>query len=130
MSNIVIPAGRRGNQGEKGNIELVEAGETIISYFFVRISGNTAFIYTPIEQFYNQVVGVSLTSANVSEFIKIQTSGLLDVPFPVTLNQTYYVSSNGQFTTTVPTNGIYQEIGYGVDNNKIFLNFKQPILLI
>lgn len=130
MSKIVIPAGKKGQQGDKGNVEFIEAGENIISYFFIRVSGGTAFVYRPIEQYYNQVIGVSLNSANTGEIIKIHINGLLNVPFSVTINQTYYVSDTGQFTTTVPTTGIYQEVGYGVSNNKIFLNFKQPIILL
>src|SRR5690606_24725721 len=58
------------------------------------------------------------------------TSGIYQSEFlSLTPNAIYYSDSAGNLTTVTPAEGIYQEVGFAVSTDKIFINLGQPSLL-
>jgi len=107
------------------------AGEDLTSFKAVCLSNDQAFAYNPTNlAAYNRLVGFAFNGALTGSVVQILTSGVLEVSFPVIDGAVYYVNGSSQLTTIPNAIGISQEVGIGISSGAIFIDIKQPIVLI
>ncbi len=80
------------------------------------------------EDVYGRVVGVTTGSVSAGDVATVRTAGRLDEPsWSWTPGATLYLGLDGILSEVAPENGVFQQIGYAIDQTSIFINITNAI---
>jgi hypothetical protein len=78
-----------------------------------------------------KAIGLTLNSATIGGNVSIQKSGEVTEPsWNWVDGAALYIGSNGILTQTPTSNGFIQKVGYAISPTKIWIDFKESIILI
>lgn len=110
------------------------AGTSISSHKVVYLDSNNLIQYCSNLDFNKakKVIGITTTSGNTGEQVMIQNHGkLTDPSFSFTVDNLLFLGDNGLITQTYPSNAqVCIQIGFVINENTIFIDIKEPILII
>jgi len=76
------------------------------------------------------VIGISLNAAAQGDNVTVITDGRMQIAgWGLTPDSTYFLGDTGNLTTTAPTTGRYQVVGYSISATEMIVNIQQPINL-
>lgn len=79
----------------------------------------------------NSVIGISTITVNKDILVSIQTYGKIRNPaWNLDISLPIYVGINGDLTQIAPTSGFVLKIGYALSSDSIFIDLKEPFILI
>jgi|LakMenEpi13Jul12_1017406.scaffolds.fasta_scaffold03745_2 hypothetical protein len=128
-----FPAGLRGEKGEAGAISFVVPSTLPI------VNSLTALAVDPVSGklivasqdnigIIGRVLGITKGASSAGSYVTIiGTGGQLDGFTGLIVGAKYYLSSNGQLTTTVPTIGFIQQMGVAMSTTMLAVNLGLPI---
>lgn len=125
------PPGAPGADGASSNVFVLTAGETLSALKFVYI-GPDGFAYLGNSTVFNssEVIGMTTTAANAGNSVSIQPFGVAsDASFTFGYSQMLFLTTLGNFSTTVPVVGHRVKLGQGLNNGKIFIDIDETIIL-
>jgi len=107
------------------------AGEAIGYPRVVMLAGGSVYLFDPIANAAQSVVGITLHSATFGLPVQVQTSGeLFYNGWGLTPGVTYYANDFGVVTDTPPVLGIWQPLGIAIDSDTLSLNIKNTIDIV
>lgn len=133
----VVSAGIRGPQGAQGipgpaggSAFVRTAGETISALRVVYEADGEVFYLDPHDELHiDQLLGLSMSAAQVGETLNVQRSGeLFDAGWNWALGR-IWLGANGTLTQTPPETGYDVLIGTAVSNRSILFHIQDPIFL-
>jgi hypothetical protein len=128
-----FPAGLRGEKGEAGAISAILPSTLPIVNSLTALAYDTISAKLVVASHDNlniigKVVGITKGASSAGSYVTIiSTGGQLDGFSGLTVGAKYYLSTNGQLTTTVPTTGFIQQIGVAMTTTMIAVNLGLPI---
>jgi hypothetical protein len=126
-----IPQAIRANEAQV-LINPEPAGEIISALRAVRLTTNGEYVYADRTGTYEEAtaIGVSLNSGGVGIIIRAQLAGVLEDPFfTFPLDALLFLDDDGIITDAVPVVGHRVLIGKSLGSGKIYVDFKEPIIL-
>src|SRR5690606_20874763 len=100
------------------------AGESILAPRLLVMVGDSLYNFDPTNtDHYNKVVGISIAPGNINTVIDYVKYGVWKTSLltNITPNAIYYANSDGILTTVTPAEGIFQEVGFGMDVDTLFV---------
>lgn len=129
------PAGLRGEKGESGAFDIILSDNIPIvnsltvlaidkySHTLVVASNDNLGII-------GSVIGITKIASSAGSYVTIIGNGGLVNGFTgLIVGEKYYLSTNGQLTTSLPTYGFIQQIGVAVTTTILSINLGLPIKL-
>jgi hypothetical protein len=131
------PKGDRGNQGEPGPVGLNAvagyAAENLSGYRVIILNENNKFVYadgTNIAHF-GRIIGISSGAIMQDALGNVLAYGLIiDPVWTWNINEPIFLGLHGAMTQIEPTTGFLQIIGIALSSTSMFLNMREPIILI
>lgn len=114
----------------EGSYEVVTAGEDFnpLELVYLSAAGEVSLADQSTLNT-SEVIGITLHEASVGDKVQIITQGFLrDSTFLFTPNLTLFLGSDGEITTTNPTDH-YVVIGKTLGDNRILVRIEEPIIL-
>src|SRR5690606_6060993 len=108
------------------------AGEAITARKVLMMTDGQLFLFDPTDvNNYGLCVGLSRNAAATGDTVLFAHFGIYkSTPFTnIVPNAIYFSNSDGVLTTVTPAEGVYQEVGFGVASDTIFLRIGQPRLV-
>lgn len=127
------PAGLRGEKGEAGAISTILPDtlpivNSLTALAYDTISGKLVVASHDNLTIVGKVVGITKGASSTGSYVTIiSTGGQLDGFSGLTVGAKYYLSTNGQLTTTVPTTGFIQQMGVAMTTTMLAVNLGLPI---
>lgn len=124
------PAGPQGIPGIGGTLTVV-AGVTLSALKFVYIGADgKAYPGNSLSYDTSEVIGITLSSVVAGANVEIQHYGQLQDPsFTFGYSQTLFLTTMGNFSTTVPVTGHRVKLGQGLNNGQIFIDIDETVIL-
>ena len=105
--------------------KIYTAGEAIGGQRVLMVSGGKAFYFDPSDMDnYDKVIGMSMHASVLNDNINVMQEGVITIG-GLTADATYYTTSGGLITTTVPTSGILQKVGVALNTSDLIIEFSQ-----
>lgn len=119
-------------QGAASKSRTVLAGENINAGKVAVIDGGVAYRYQPGTAAYaGRTIGITNNAATTGNAVTIQYVGeVTDAGFGIYEDLVVWAAADGELTTTLPTSGTIQKVGFGIGSNTILLDFSIQITLI
>ena len=127
------PAGLRGEKGEAGAISTILPDtlpivNSLTALACDTISGKLVVASHDNINIIGNVFGITKGASSAGSYVTIiGTGGQLDGFSGLTVGAKYYLSTNGQLTTTVPTTGFIQQMGVAMTTTMLAVNLGLPI---
>jgi len=110
---------------------LFTAGEIISALKFVFMGPNEKVLVASSAQYESSVViGITISSAQEDENIRVLLFGKLDDPFfSFPVSASLFLTESGSASSTVPESGTRTKIGHSLATGSIFIKIEEPIQL-
>ena len=124
------PAGPQGTPGAGATFTVV-AGETLSAVKFVYLAADgKAYLGNSTTFPQTEVIGMTKTAASTGANVEIVPFGLMqDASFTFGYSQLLFLTTLGNFSTTVPVSGHRVKLGQGLNNGQIFIDIDETIIL-
>lgn len=124
------PSGPQGIPGVGGTLTVV-AGEPLSAVKFVYLGADgKAYLGNSGTYATAEVIGITMTAASTGSNVEIQPFGpLQDASFTFGYSQMLFLTTLGNFSTTVPVTGHRVKLGQGLNNGQIFIDIDETIIL-
>ena len=124
------PAGPQGAPGTGATFTIV-AGETLSALKFVYIAADgKAYLGSSATFPQTEVIGLTKTAASMGSNVDIIPFGTVqDASFTFGYSQLLFLTTLGNFSTTVPVSGHRVKLGQGLNNGQIFIDIDETIIL-
>lgn len=124
------PAGPVGPAGQGGIQTLsLPTSYALDAYTLVQYNGIT-LDYADKDTASDDTLGVLTTATVPLNFGTVQLSGQVTNPsWSLTAGAAVYLGSDGQVTSTPPTTGVIQEVGFALSSTSIMLRIQEPVYI-
>lgn len=136
---VVVASGEQGPAGAPGPIG--PTGGSALSYVaatpigghrVVALNASAKVIYADNTQMgqFGAVLGISLGAANADASVDILRMGEIEEPsWSWLLGQPVFLGTNGLLTQTPPTTGFSLVVGFPVAPTRLFVSFREPVII-
>lgn len=108
------------------------ASENISKLSLVKISPENASLYH-FENIENgepfATLGLAKNEATAGQSVTVIVGGIVSGFQNLEVGQTYYAQNNGSISTLMPETGIIRSVGIAINQNDLFLDFSQKLVI-